>query len=77
VCVCGLGGGGVRVPLHLIPLHAHPHIFLHPIGSLQEFSQLIGFEAYSRFGYAMATLGDISGDGLSGMLYLPCSDSKL
>ena len=35
---------------------------------LSEATQLIGVEAYSRFGHAMASLGDISGDGFDGEL---------
>ena len=29
-------------------------------------TKLVGMKAYSRFGHAMASLGDISGDGFDG-----------
>ena len=36
-------------------------------GSLQFVRTITGPRRYSRFGYAMVNLGDISGDGLDGM----------
>ena len=59
--------------MHVLPTHTTHTTYTPPTpqGSLREFSQLIGFEAYSRFGYAMAALGDVSGDGLDGTLHLP------
>lgn len=41
----------------------------HPLssqGSLTEARTIVGDVSYARFGYAVANLGDINGDGLDG-----------
>lgn len=51
------------------------YVYSNTMGVLSEATQLIGVEAYSRFGHAMASLGDISGDGFDDVaISAPFSD---